>query len=162
MMFAQIIPSWDCHMDCKPENFEISRVGLPFPRLDVHVQSLLDMNSLVDLTDLLDGMDLTEEWGEQHLKLDGTFDLEWNDKKNQAIRDSVPLTEYSFVLERGTTPFKRRDTWLEIVGGKKPRLGFKYSEEFYVTWFRIRGTPDPRTEYCLPPPSIEEFLHLMH
>lgn len=37
--------------------------GLPFPRLDVLAQSLIEIMEYVDLADLVDGMNLTEEWG---------------------------------------------------------------------------------------------------
>lgn len=66
--------------------------GAPYPNLEVFAQSLLDTQRLVDLTDLVDGMNLTEEWGEQHLDLDKTSDVLYAEKKNEKIRASVPRT----------------------------------------------------------------------
>jgi hypothetical protein len=40
------------------------------------------MNDQVALADLVDGMNLTEEWGEGHLDLKGTNDVEWAEEKN--------------------------------------------------------------------------------
>jgi hypothetical protein len=158
-MFIQITPSWDCHMDCKPENFEISRVGLPFPRLDVFAQSLIDMNNQVDLNDLVDGMELTEAWGKQHLHLDGTVDVKWIERKNNAIRESVPLTETSFLLEIATAPCMKKDVWEIAVEGRTHRLGIKYPTEVFATRFHIRAEPDPREEYGLPPRPIGDIFN---
>jgi hypothetical protein len=81
-----VIPSEDCHLDCEPSKLEWSKNGIPYPKLEVFAQSLLDTYSLVDLTDLVDGMDLTEEWGSAHLDLSGTNDIAWATQKNERIR----------------------------------------------------------------------------
>ncbi|PGH15234.1 hypothetical protein AJ79_02599 [Helicocarpus griseus UAMH5409] len=73
-LFFVIIPSHAQHLDLKPDNIEFSGTGLPYPTLPVYTQSLLDAEDLVDLNDLIDGMDLTLEWGEKHLDLNGTVD----------------------------------------------------------------------------------------
>ncbi|ERF72001.1 hypothetical protein EPUS_09367 [Endocarpon pusillum Z07020] len=65
------------HLPCTPENIEYSHTGLPYPKLDIFAQSLLDTWTLVDLDHLVDGMNLTLEWGEANLNLDGTIDAEW-------------------------------------------------------------------------------------
>jgi hypothetical protein len=150
--------SSDCHMDCIPSNFDISKLGIPFPRLEVFAQSLLDMNSKVDLTDLVDGMDLTEEWGERSLQLDGLVDVDWAEKKNQAIRDSVPLTKFSGLLELEIGPTKRRDIWQHIVTRKERRLGLKCSKDFFKTRYRTHNSADPREQYGQPPPPLEGLI----
>lgn len=118
-----LVPSEDCYLDCKPSNFERSKMGLPCPKLELFAQSLLERGDRVALTDLVDGMNLTEEWGGLHLDLDGTNDIEWARRKNEKIRASVPLTEDSCLLELSVTPFSKKETWEQIVRGKTRRIG---------------------------------------
>jgi len=40
----------------------------------MYAQSLIDTKNSVDLQDLIDGMNLSEEWGEENLDLEGTTD----------------------------------------------------------------------------------------
>lgn len=60
-----------------PANFEFGQTGIPFPKLEVFAQSLLDTSNLVDLEDLIDDMNLSTAWGEEHLDLDGTTEVDW-------------------------------------------------------------------------------------
>lgn len=142
--WVQLVPSSDCHFECTPSNFERSHKGLPYARLDIFAQSLLDTYDLVDLVDLVDGMDLSPEWGIENLQLDGTVDVAWAEKKNEAIRSSVPLTDSSCLLEVNTWPWSRRETWEGIVGSKQSRIGPEIPTEFWATRFRPKGDRDPR------------------
>ncbi|TVY36986.1 hypothetical protein LOCC1_G006702 [Lachnellula occidentalis] len=155
-----LVPSSDCHFECTPSNFERSHKGLPYARLDIFAQSLLDTHDLIDLVDLVDGMDLSLEWGIENLQLDGSVDVAWAERKNEAIRASVPLTDSSFLLEVNTAPWGRREIWESIVGGKQSRIGPEISKEFWATRFRPKGDQDPR----LPREkgafeSLEEFKY---
>lgn len=76
-LFFLIIPSQYCHISCEPANFEFGQTGIPFPKLDVFAQSLLDTCNLIGLDDLIDGMNLSTAWGEEHLDLDGITDVDW-------------------------------------------------------------------------------------
>ena len=89
-------------------------------------------------------MDLSPEWGIQNLQLDGTVDVAWAEKKNEAIRASVPLTDYSCLLEVNTTPWGRREIWERVVAGKQTRIGPEIPKEFWATRFRPKGARDPR------------------
>ncbi|KUJ11189.1 uncharacterized protein LY89DRAFT_595115, partial [Mollisia scopiformis] len=142
--WIQLVPSSDCHFECIPSNFERSHKGLPYARLDIFAQSFLDKHELVDLVDLVDGMDLAPEWGIEHLQLDGTVDVAWAERKNEAIRTSVPLTESSCFLEVNTAPWERREIWERIVGRKQDRIGPEIPKEFWATSFRPKGDRDPR------------------
>lgn len=119
-------------------------MGIPYPKLEVFAQSLLDTHRIVDLTDLIDGMDLSEEWGEQNLNLDGTNDVEWARKKNQAILASLPPSEDNEMLLLTTGAFEKRKTWMEIVRSKRKRVGAEMGLE-QTTRFRFPNSPDPRT-----------------
>jgi hypothetical protein len=56
----------------------------------------LDTYNAVALADIIDGMDLSEEWGVEHLDLRGNNDVEWARQKNSRIRESIPKTQTSF------------------------------------------------------------------
>ncbi|KAI9729157.1 MAG: hypothetical protein M1834_007064 [Cirrosporium novae-zelandiae] len=143
-LWFQLIPSQDCHIDCKPSNFERSRMGLPYPKLDIYAQSLLDTYDLVSLHDLVDGMNLSEEWGNEHLDLSGTNDTTWAAQKNELIRAAVPSGDYSCLYELSTTAFSRKETWEVAVRGKEHRLGIKYPKKLFLTRFRLHNDSDPR------------------
>ncbi|KAF2490759.1 hypothetical protein BU16DRAFT_516621 [Lophium mytilinum] len=143
-LYIIITPSEDSHLDCSASNIERSRMGLPYPTLETFTQSLLDRNDIVTLTDLVDGMDLTYEWGLQHLKLDSENDVVWAEQKNEKIRSSVPATQDSCLLELSTTPMSLKDTWHNVVQGKDSRIGMECPKEVFATRFRVRGDGDPR------------------
>jgi hypothetical protein len=62
----------------------------------------------VTLPDLVDGMDLTKKWGVQYLQLVGGIDVAWIVRMNDKIRASVPETEDSCFLERGSSPYSEK------------------------------------------------------
>jgi hypothetical protein len=144
VLWIQLVPAWDCHFECAPSNFERDHTGLPYPRLEVLAQSLLDMNDLVGLTDLVDGMDLSENWGEENLELDGINDIVWAQRKNEVIRASVPTSHGSCLHELSEAAISRRETWLHIVRGKVKRIGLELNKELYSTRFRLKDSQDPR------------------
>lgn len=141
------MPSEDCHLDFNPLNIEYSQTGLPYPKLEIFAQRLLDTYDEVALTDLIDGMNLTEEWGLQHLDLNGTNDIAWAQRKNQKIRSSVPLSETSCFLELPTSSFSPRKVWETLTRTKDSRIGPecpKCPESTFLTRFYPRNQGDPR------------------
>jgi len=54
-----------------------SQKGIPYPKLDVYIQSLIDTYNMVALHDVIDGSDVSEDWGEKNLELTGTIDVHW-------------------------------------------------------------------------------------
>ncbi|KAL9618325.1 MAG: hypothetical protein Q9160_006975 [Pyrenula sp. 1 TL-2023] len=149
-LFFVVMSSQACNLPCKPENFEYSQTGIPYPKLHVYAQCLLDTLSYVDLDDLVDGMILTEEWGEANLDLQGFVDTKWGRWKadftnnGKAPQDRIPMWCHK--------PPERRTIWVNAAAkeGKKSRQGLKYSE-LNETRFRKRGSKDPRLrkrDYC--------------
>ncbi|KAI9930326.1 hypothetical protein ASPWEDRAFT_67699 [Aspergillus wentii DTO 134E9] len=59
--FWLLVPASYYHIICEPQNVEWSMGSLPYPKLDVYTQSLLDTKNGVDLEDIIDAMDLSEE-----------------------------------------------------------------------------------------------------
>jgi hypothetical protein len=143
-LWFDLIPSEDAHLACEPVNFERSRMGLPYPKLEIFAQSLVDTNSAVRIADLVDGMGLTEEWGSQNLDLNGTNDIVWAQQKNKRIGESVPETTNSLMLQVSEAPFSKKEIWDDIVRSRDQRIDPACSKEVYVTRFRSRDSGDPR------------------
>lgn len=131
-------------MDCKESNFEKSSMGIPYPKLEILAQSLLDTQRWADLEDLIDGMNLSEEWGNEHLQLDRTYDIAYAEEKNKRIRASVKKTFLSSLLELSTFPRLLRPIWEEMVRGKERRIGPELPQGYYLTRFYPKGRGDPR------------------
>jgi hypothetical protein len=160
-LFLVILPSRASHLKCCSENIEYSAIGLPYPRLPVYVQSLLDTLNRVDLTDVIDGMNLTPEWGETNLTLDGTVDPDWGRwaadlrASGKAREDQIP--------NWCRNPPKRRDLWMEAstTESKLKRQGIKRFPGYETKYWRT-GQKDPRSrwerlakeEKTLPPGSM--------
>lgn len=125
----------DWLLDCDEARCEKSFMGLPYPKLEYFAQSLLETQRLGDLEDLVDGMNLSEEWGEEHLDLDRTCDVGYARWKNEQIRASTPKTPYSELMEMTTYPHPLQPIWQEIVRNKKSRIGLELPKYFYHTRF---------------------------
>jgi len=80
-----LVPSDDIHLSCEPAHIQRSLNGLPYPRLDVFVQSLLDTYNVVALCDVVDGTHVSFDWGSQHLDLAGTRDVQWAIQTNSKL-----------------------------------------------------------------------------
>ncbi|MAD87682.1 MAG: hypothetical protein CL912_32380 [Deltaproteobacteria bacterium] len=142
-LYFDILPAEDCHFSCEPTKFEWSLMGIPYPKLAIFAQSLLDTVDMVGLSDLIDGMNLTEEWGAENLDLTGTNDVSWALAKNEKIRASVPLTMGSLFFEVDEGPLKTKELWEQMVRTKKKRIGQEFGPD-HITRFRVLGDEDPR------------------
>jgi hypothetical protein len=89
-LYFTIIAADLVHLECIPSKLERSQMGIPYPKLEVFAQSLLETNDEVALADLIDGMNLTEEWGLENLDLEGTHDISWVKKRNEKINRNLP------------------------------------------------------------------------
>jgi hypothetical protein len=135
-------------MDCNSTNFERSKMGLPYPRLELFTQNLFDTGNHSGLTDLVDGMNLSEDWGEEALDLSGFSDIKWQQWKHDTVMayeklhypELEPDDEY---VARG---FDKTEMWEEISRGKQHRCGLKHPTDIYATRFRFHNQPDPRTQ----------------
>ncbi|KAH7208862.1 hypothetical protein DER44DRAFT_863291 [Fusarium oxysporum] len=139
-----IVPDRDVHIACEPSNFTRSLRGLPYPKLDVFIQSCLDSGDELQLCDVIDGTDLPEEWGEENLELDGTNDVEW---ANEANRRS---DEYKGGKYPNWSPFacnrrSRRAMWQSYVRTKRDRMDWAKPSHVFTTQYHIIDTPDSWT-----------------
>jgi hypothetical protein len=95
------------HIECKAENIEHSPMGLPHPKLAVYAQSLIDTQNVSDLNDLVDGQDLSLQWGEKNLKLDGDADSKWGDWRIRTLENGL-VHKYP---DWRVNPRSRRELW---------------------------------------------------
>ncbi|KAJ9222237.1 hypothetical protein DTO169C6_5366 [Paecilomyces variotii] len=141
--FWLLVPASYYNIDCRPENVEWSKGGLPFPKLEVYAQSLIDIKNGVDLQDLIDAQDLSVEWGEENLNLEGSTCVEWAKRRIDALKEDGVPAHFIFI---DPTPVSRRKIWQEYVENKQKRMGWKYPPEIYATRWRRHGSKDPRTK----------------
>ncbi|KAK3899652.1 hypothetical protein C8A05DRAFT_17938 [Staphylotrichum tortipilum] len=140
-----LTPSSDCNIACEPAQFDRSPRGVPYPRLELFAQSLLDTQQYADLADLVDGMDLEESWGEQHLRFKVTpLLVEYIRGKNERITASYEGIGINPVPARLSETPKLRERWRRIVGTKARRINDELPRERHLTRFRKVGSPDPR------------------
>lgn len=118
-------------------------MNIPFPKLKLLAQSLLDTQRQLDLTNLVYGMDLSEEWGEDHLDLDKPGELEYAKEKNEKLIKLCGET-LGIVLRLRETPMDLRQQWQKIVRGKWRRINIEQPQDLYNTRFRMKGSGDPR------------------
>ncbi|KKZ61452.1 hypothetical protein EMCG_03934 [[Emmonsia] crescens] len=139
--FWLLVPASYCHISCEVDNIEWSLGHLPYPKLHIYIQSLIDTKMEGDLSDLIDGMDLTYEWGLKNLNLGGVTDTEWLKWLMQGMRDDGFKEMFIFVDPK---PVSQLEIWKKYVTTKQTRMGWKYSPEIYATRFRRFGSKDPR------------------
>ena len=94
----------------------------------------------MDLEELIDGMDLSDNWGNAHLDLDGETDVEWakKQKENATALGAHPMSTGLSIVPRQT-----RVIWQQSVRGKGARMGWKKPTEIYATRWRRHGSADP-------------------
>ncbi|KAI1397658.1 hypothetical protein F4819DRAFT_503173 [Hypoxylon fuscum] len=141
--FFSIVPAFEYFVKWKPANLERSKMNIPFPKLKLLAQSLLDTQRQLDLTNLVYGMDLSEEWGEDHLDLDKPGELEYAKEKNEKLIKLCGET-LGIVLRLRETPMDLRQQWQKIVRGKWRRINIEQPQDLYNTRFRMKGSGDPR------------------
>lgn len=139
--FFHIVPGWAHRMPCSPDSIELSRKSLPFPKVEVFAQSLLETMNRVDLVDLIDGMDLTYAWGVEHLDLEGRTDTEWAERRLQ-FHDQCDEWPPTFLRKDGKP---KLDIWHQVASpeSKARRRGHKALPRD-ETRFRWVGQKDPR------------------
>lgn len=135
------MPSSAYHLPCTPESLEKSKRGLPFPKLDVFAQSLLETMNNVDLHDLVDGMNLTLEWGMEHLDLNGLTDTEWATER-YAYNKQYGERPSATLLRNGRSKALLWDRAASL-DSKSKRRGHKALPRD-ETRFRLKGQRDPR------------------
>lgn len=135
-----IVPDCDVHLDCCSDIIVRSPRGLPYPSLKAFAQSCIDRRNQLELSDFIDGTDVSEEWGEEHLDLDGVHDVSW--VLGMQEKDSGSSMPSGWP----TRAKSKRAIWASFVRTKKERLDSSRPESRYVTQFRHRDSKDPWTQ----------------
>ena len=99
---------------------------------------------MLQLCDIIDGTNVSEEWGENNLNLEGTNDVEWAKEKNKRGKEfGGKWAQSLFAWER---PRNKREMWLSLVRTKEDRLDWTKPKDVFITQHRVIGAPDPWTE----------------
>ncbi|GKZ18608.1 hypothetical protein AbraIFM66951_007628 [Aspergillus brasiliensis] len=97
-----------------------------------------------DLCDVIDGTNVSEEWGEKNLDLEGTIDVEWAEEKNKRGKEFGG--KWAHAVFAWTGPKEKREMWQSLVRTKKDRLDWTKPKDIFITQYRLIDTPDPWTE----------------
>ncbi len=140
-LFFRVVSARAAHLRCERSNFELSKTGLPYPKLPIFVQSAIDSRDKVALVDVIDGMDLSKEWGFSNLDLSYAHDTRWAKWANERMERTNTTANIKTIP---TNTFDRKLTWQRCVEGKQTRGGWGYPKDVYATRFRTHGSLDPR------------------
>lgn len=136
---------------------ERSANGIPYPKLEVFAQNLLNTQQWFNLTHLVDGMDLSLEWGQQHLRLGepSTAEVQYAKMKNGKYaksREHLPESDFprGVKLMNDTTSLDRTEKWARIVRKKPGRIDPLRVQAGYITQHRSKNSGDPRLRQGKP------------
>jgi hypothetical protein len=141
-LFFHVVPARATNLRCHPSSFERSRTGLPYSKLHISIQSVIDTRDSVALADAIDGMNLSEEWRIDNLDLTYADDTRWPKWANERLDEAGIVRTFMSIP---TNAYDRRVIWQKAVEGKQRRGGWKYPEKIYATRLRMYGSADPRT-----------------
>lgn len=96
---------------------------------------------MLELCDVIDGTNVSEEWGEQNLDLEGINDVEWAKEKNKRGK-AFDGKLMAFARDGRKS---KREMWQSLVRTKKDRLDWTKPEDVFITQYRVIGVPDPWT-----------------
>jgi len=152
-----IMPSSEDFLGDLDDNvIERSANNVPYPKLEVFAQNLVSIQKWNDLTALVDGMDLSLEWGQQHLRL-GTLseeEVEYTKAKMEKYAESmVRLGRYNTRSTGGLRidGLDKGWRWARIVSRKQERArSSHYNAANWKTRFRRKDSGDPRLQQDRP------------
>jgi hypothetical protein len=140
-LFLLLLTAEAYHLPCERQNFEYSDNGIPYPKLQVFAQSLLDIDNRTDLEDLIDGMNLMPDWGEEFLDLEGCIDQEWRLWRAERIGEAWTKKDVKHYMGN---PIQKRELWKRSSTdeAKRRRQGYKYRPDMITRFWRV-GRKDP-------------------
>ncbi|KZM19283.1 hypothetical protein ST47_g9573 [Ascochyta rabiei] len=123
--------------------------GVPYAPLEELVQSYLDTHDLVSLCDIVDGANLSYEWGQIHLNLNGTTDVEWAQQRNAELMGGEGMFDPSLLGSVfPTAQVEKTSLWRKTTEDKKQRLEqMMVPQDLFETRFMLKGSsPEPWRE----------------
>lgn len=132
-----IVPDYEVHLDCRTIEITHRLRGLPYPSLRDFAQSCIERRNQVEICDFVDETNLSEEWGEGNLELDGMHNVGWV-RVMQAKEDVCPRWW-------PTRPKSKREILQSYVRTKGDRLDCSRPPSRYITQYRHIRSEDPWT-----------------
>lgn len=116
--------------------------GVPYAPLEQLVQSFLDIYDLVSLCDIVDGANLSYSWGEKHLDLDGTTDVQWARQRNAELMGGEGKFDPSLMVSLfPKCSVEKRALWQKTTDEKKGRLAqMLLPHELFETRYMLKGS----------------------
>lgn len=117
--------------------------GVPYALMESLVQSYLDTYDLVSLCDIVDGANLSLEWGEIHLDLNGTTDVEWAQQRNAELMGGKGKFKLSLLGSAfPTARVEKAGLWSKTTREKTARLKqVMLPHDLFLTRFMLKGYP---------------------
>lgn len=152
-----IMPSSEEFLGDLDDNaIERSANNIPYPKLEVFAQNLVSIQKWDHLTDLVDGMDLSLEWGQQHLRL-GTLseeEIDYIRAKMEKYAESMVRLGLTGACSTSSLTIDGLDKgwmWARIVSRKQKRASSShYNAANWKTQFRRKDSGDPRLQQDRP------------
>ena len=139
-----LVPATHARIAVGASNICRSIDGLPYAPMGALVQSYLDMNDLVSLCDIVDGVNLGHEWGQAHLDLNGTTDVEWAQQRNAELMGGDG--KFDSLLLGSLFPTARVEKtllWWETTKGKQQRLAqMMLPQDLFETRYKLKDSPN--------------------
>lgn len=136
--FFSFTPSSRCFIDPNTENCELSKSGVPYPKMRQFARAILATQNGGNLEDFVDGMDLDEKWGEENIDFDDlqVKGIEFANRLNPELQ-AANLSQLNV-----RTDFRKR--WNAIVSRKERRIEPIKKGRYKTQWRRIKNDMDPR------------------
>lgn len=136
--FFLLAPSSRCFINPETENCDISKKGIPYPKMPQFARSLLVLQNGSNIADFIDGMDLDEKWAEENIDFDDlqVKEVEFSKMQNAELQ-AARLGELNVRINY-------RELWNAIVSEKKGRIDPMKKGRYKTRWRRIKNDMDPR------------------
>ncbi|KAH7140923.1 hypothetical protein EDB81DRAFT_799183 [Dactylonectria macrodidyma] len=136
--FFILTPSSRCFIDPEAENCDLSKKGIPYPKMPQFARSLLVLQNGSNIADFIDGMDLDEKWGKENIDFDDlqVKGIEFSNTQNVELR-AANLGELNVRIDY-------RQLWIAIVSEKEGRIEPMKKGRYKTRWRRIKKDMDPR------------------
>lgn len=119
------------------------------------MQGLLETQRWLDLENVVDGMNLTEEWGHDHLDFSRTGLEDYFREKNKRILETLPDGTPDLITMLPHPDLKGQ--WQKIIRNNEKRIGFKLRNQKYETRFQIKGSANRTPRDSVGPVPIHVY-----
>lgn len=131
-------PSSDCFIDPRPEFCELSKMGIPYPRMPQFARALLVQQNTCDLVDFIDGMNLDVAWAEENID----FEQLQVEGMQYAERQNALLARDKLGQLKTTRDFAAE--WRGIAESKERRIEPMKKGRYLTCCRTVRNPGDPR------------------